>query len=55
MVYSLSDSSVHRILQARILEVRCHFLLQGIFPTQGWESLPWQADSLALSHLGSPM
>ena len=26
-------SSVHGILQARILE--CHFLLQGIFPTQG--------------------
>ena len=28
-------SSIHRILQARILEVRCYFLLQGIFPTQG--------------------
>ena len=26
-------SSVHGILQARILEC-CHFLLQGIFPTQ---------------------
>ena len=25
----------------------CHFLLQGIFPTQGWNShlLNWQADS----------
>ena len=23
------------ILQARILEVGCHFLLQGIYPTQG--------------------
>ena len=35
--------------------VDCHFLLQGIFPTQ--ESnlwlLHWQADSLLLSHLGS--
>ena len=30
---SLPGSSVHGILQARILE--CHFLLQGIFPTQG--------------------
>ena len=34
----------------------CHFLLQGIFPTQGWNSclLHWQADSLSLSHQGSP-
>ena len=39
--------------------VGCHFLLQGIFPTQ--ESKPsllcllhWQADSLPLSHLRSP-
>ena len=31
-----------------------HFLLQGIFPTQGWNLclLHWQADSLPLSHLG---
>ena len=28
-------SSVHGILPARILEWGCHFLLQGIFPTQG--------------------
>ena len=38
-------------------EVGCHFLLQGIFPTQ--ESNPcllhWQADSLPLSHQGSPI
>ena len=26
--------SVHEIFQARILGVGCHFLLQGIFPTQ---------------------
>ena len=34
----------------------CHFLLQGMFPTQGSNIrlLHWQADSLALSHLGSP-
>ena len=27
--------SVHGILQARILKVGCHFLIQGIFLTQG--------------------
>ena len=32
---SLPHSSVHGIFQARILEWGCHFLLQGIFPTQG--------------------
>ena len=36
----------------------CHFLLQGIFPTQGSNTallylLHWQADSLPLSRLGS--
>ena len=36
--------------------VGCHFLFQGIFLTQGSNSsllclLPWQADSLSLSHL----
>ena len=36
------DSSVHGILQARILEMGCHFLLQVIFPTQGLKlSLLW--------------
>ena len=35
----------------------CHFLLQGIFLTQGLNLglLHWQADSLQLSHLGSPL
>ena len=35
-------------------EMGCHFLLQGIFPTQGWNLplLHWQVDSLPLSHLG---
>ena len=38
--------------------VGCHFLLQGIFPTQVLNHcllhlLPWQAGSLPLSHLGS--
>ena len=34
----------------------CHFLLQGIFLTQrlNLRLLHWQADSLPLSHLGSP-
>ena len=34
MVCSPPGSSVHGILQARILGVGCHSLLQGIFPTQ---------------------
>ena len=33
--WSPPGSSVPGILQARILEVGCHFLLQGIFLTQG--------------------
>ena len=43
------------ILQARILKWGCHFLLKGIFPTQGSNShlLHWQVDSLPLSHEGS--
>ena len=38
-------------------EVSCHFLLQGIFPTQelNLRLLCWQADSLALRQLGSPV
>ena len=41
------------------LFVGCHFLLQGIFPTQGSSLhllclLHWQVNSLLLSHLGSP-
>ena len=37
--------------------VGCHFLLQGIFLTQGSNPrlLHWQADSLPLNHLGSPL
>ena len=36
--------------------VSYHFLLQGFFPTQGWNPylLHWQAASLPLSHHGSP-
>ena len=37
----------------------CHFLLQGIIPTQSSNPsllwlLRWQADSIALRYLGSP-
>ena len=32
---SLPGSPVHGILQAKILGVGCHSLLQGVFPTQG--------------------
>ena len=40
--------------------VDSHFLLQGIFPAQGWNPSLWhllhcQANSLPLSHLGSPI
>ena len=51
---SLPGSSVHGIFQARILELGCHFLLQGIFLIQGLNQhlLHWQ-DSLPLSHQGS--
>ena len=36
--------------------VGCHFLLQGIISTQGLKPplLHWQANSLPMSHLGSP-
>ena len=36
--------------------VGCHFLLQGIFPTQGLNPSPmhWQSGSSPLSHQGSP-
>ena len=59
MDFSLPGSSVHRILQARILEWVCHFLLQGIFLTQGSNPhflclLHWQAGSLSLKLPGLP-
>ena len=48
-------SSVHRILQARILEWIASSFSMGIFQTQGLNTclLLWQADSLPLSHLQS--
>ena len=47
MDYSLPGSSAHGISQARILGVGCHFLLQGIFLTQGLnpQLLHWQVDT----------
>ena len=53
-------SSVHGILPVKNTGVGCHFLLQGIFPTQGSDLsllclLHWQVDSLPLHHLGSPL
>ena len=59
MACSLPGSAVYGISQARILGVSCHFLLQGIFPTQGPNPhllclLHWQVGSLPLHHLGIP-
>ena len=53
---SLPGSSVRGILPGKNTGEGCHFLLQGIFPTQGSNPhlLHWQADSLSLSHQGSP-
>ena len=55
----LPGSSVCEILQARNIEVSCHFLLQGIFPTQGSNPrlvclLLWQSACLPLSHWEAP-
>ena len=49
-------SSVHGASPGKSTGVGCCFLLQGIFLTQGSNLylLHWQADSLPLSHLGSP-
>ena len=51
-------SSLHGILQDTA--VGCHFLLQGMFPTQGsnlclLHLLHWQVNSLTLSHLEAPI
>ena len=53
------DSSVHGILQARILQASMgsHSLLQGIFLTQGWNPglLHCRWILYHLSHQGSPV
>ena len=56
---SMPGSSVHGILQARILGVGCHFLLRGFFLTPGLNLcllclLHWQVDSLPLAPPGKP-
>ena len=53
---SLPGFSIHGIFQAKNTGVGWHFLLQGIFLTQrtNLRLLHWQADSLPLSHQGSP-
>ena len=57
MDHSLPRSSVHGISQARIPEWGSISFSSWIFPTQGLNPclLHWQADSLPLSHQGSPM
>ena len=54
------DSSAHAVFQSRTMEWGCHFLLQGIFLTQGSNPcllrlLHWQADSLQLVPPGKSM
>ena len=49
MDYNPPGSSVHGISQARILTRGCHFLLQGIFPTQG--SKPHEPSGVAVQSL----
>ena len=54
---SPTGSSVHGVLQARVLEWGAIFLLQRIFPTQGSNPhllhlLHWQVGSLPLSPPG---
>ena len=48
-------SSVHGISLGKNTGVGCHFLFQGIFPSQDLDPhlLHWQADSLPLRHQGS--
>ena len=59
-LYSPPGSSVHGISQVRLLEWVAISSSRGIFMTQGSNAhllhlLPWQAYSLPLSHLGSPL
>ena len=55
--YNLPDASIHWDSLGKNTGVGFHFLLQGIFQTQGSNPgilhlLQWQADSLPLYHLG---
>ena len=56
---SLLGFSAHGIFHSKNTGMGCHFLFQGIFPTQGSNLcllclLHWQAGSLQLNYLGSP-
>ena len=59
MDFSLPGSSVHGIFQARILELACHFLLQGIFPTHSMcsdaQSCPTLCDPMDYSPCQAPL
>ena len=52
-LYSVHCSLPGCSLYGKNAAVGCHFLPQGIFPTQGPASPSWQLDSLPLSHQGS--
>ena len=54
---SLPGSSVYGVFQARVLEWVDHFLLQGIFPTQGSNPglLNYRKTLYCLSHQGSQL
>ena len=56
MDYNPPGSSAHGILQARITEVGCHSLLQGIFESQGWNLSLLHCRQILyyLSNQGSP-
>ena len=56
MDYSLPGSSVHGIFPGKGTGVGCHFLLQGIYPTQGYEprSPSLCVDALPSELLGKP-
>ena len=49
--------SVHGIIPGKDTGVHCHFLLQGVFPSQGsnLQVLCQKVDPLLLSHLGNPV
>ena len=57
MDWSLPSTCVHGASHAKNTGVSCHFLFQGLFLMWGSKSplLHWQAGSLPLSHLGTPV
>ena len=56
MDYEARQVSLSKGFPGKNTEVSCHFLLQGIFLTQGSNLclLHWEVDSLPLNHLGNP-